>query len=282
MVLTRDFKETVRERVQRDPAFRDALLAEGIECLLTGDVDTGKAVLRDYINATIGFQELGGLTDKSPKSLMRMFSPDGNPQAGNLFGIVGELQKCEGLQLKVQTTRQEGETPLTFAPWIGDQYGRKSRFGCKLLVVGQSHYETDRDREPSLELTQRVVKRRVDGQNRQPFFTVMTKVLTQNLTNNDFSVWHEVAFYNYIQSFVAPRSSPTERQWQAARGPFRTVLKDLGPDAVLVASRAVGSRIDQHNGIGFAVVAHPAAGQKNVERIRVFRELMNRVRQAGG
>ena len=105
MVLTRDFKETIRERVERQPAFREALLTEGIESLLAGDVDTGRAVLRDYINATIGFQELGGLTDKSPKSLMRMLGPGGNPQARNLFEIIGQLQKREGLQLKVQATR---------------------------------------------------------------------------------------------------------------------------------------------------------------------------------
>ena len=75
MVFTRDFKETIRERVERELAFREAVLTERVECMLAGDVDTGRAVLRDYINATIGFQELGGLTAKSPKSLMRMFCP---------------------------------------------------------------------------------------------------------------------------------------------------------------------------------------------------------------
>ncbi len=79
MALTRDFKETVQARVERDPAFREALLKEGVQCLLSGDVETGKAVLRDYINATIGFEELGGLTHKSPKSLMRMLSSKDNP-----------------------------------------------------------------------------------------------------------------------------------------------------------------------------------------------------------
>ena len=105
MVLTRDFKETIRERVDREPAFREALLTEGIECLLAGDLDTGKAVLRDFINATVGFQELGGLIDKSPKSLMRMLGPGGNPQARNLFEIIGHLQKREGVHLRVQSTR---------------------------------------------------------------------------------------------------------------------------------------------------------------------------------
>ena len=50
MALTKDFKDTIQARAQRDPAFRKALLQEGVECLLAGDVDTGRAVLRDYIN----------------------------------------------------------------------------------------------------------------------------------------------------------------------------------------------------------------------------------------
>jgi hypothetical protein len=105
MVLTRDFKDTIKDRVARDPSFREELLKEGIECLLTGDVDTGKAVLRDYINATIGFDALGTATERSPKSLMRMFGPKGNPQARNLFEIIAHLQEREGIHLKVQTVR---------------------------------------------------------------------------------------------------------------------------------------------------------------------------------
>jgi len=106
MSLTRDFKETVRARIERDPAFREMLLEEGVECLLAGEVETGKSILRDYVNATVGFQELAGLTNKSSKSLMRMLGPHSNPQARNLFQIIGCLQKREGLQLKVQTVRQ--------------------------------------------------------------------------------------------------------------------------------------------------------------------------------
>jgi len=105
VALTIDFKETVKDRVVRDPAFREELLKEGIECLLTGDVDTGKAILRDYINATIGFDTLGSLTDKSPKSLMRMLGPKGNPQARNLFEIIAHLQKREGIHLEVRAVR---------------------------------------------------------------------------------------------------------------------------------------------------------------------------------
>ena len=105
MALTLDFKTAVKDRVERDPAFREELFKEGIECLLTGDVDTGKAILRDYINATIGFDALGTITAKSPKSLMRMFGPKGNPQARNIFEIIAHLQKQEGLQFKVHSVR---------------------------------------------------------------------------------------------------------------------------------------------------------------------------------
>ena len=105
MALTRGFKDTIKNRIDRDPAFREELLKEGIECLLIGDVDTGKAILRDYINATIGFDALGTLTTKSPKSLMRMFGPKGNPQARNIFEIIAHLQKQEGFQFKVHSVR---------------------------------------------------------------------------------------------------------------------------------------------------------------------------------
>ena len=105
MALTKDFKETIQARAQRDPAFRKALLQEGIECLLAGDMDTGRAVLRDYINATIGFGELAGVFDKSSKSLMRMFGPKGNPQASNLFAVIGYLQEREGIHLEVKVRK---------------------------------------------------------------------------------------------------------------------------------------------------------------------------------
>ncbi len=102
MPLTRSFKETVQARARRDSAFREALLSEGVEALLAGDVDTGKAVLRDYINATIGFEQLGRATGTPSKSLMRMFGPRGNPNARNLFSVIGALQRTSGVNLRVR------------------------------------------------------------------------------------------------------------------------------------------------------------------------------------
>ena len=102
MALTRSFKDTVRARVQADPAFRTALLAEAVNAFLGGDVDTGKSVLRDYINATVGFEGLAERTGTPSKSLMRMFSPAGNPAADNLFAVIRTLQQDSGVTLEVR------------------------------------------------------------------------------------------------------------------------------------------------------------------------------------
>ena len=102
MPLSRDFKTTVRERVQRDPKFGEELFREAMECLLAGDLETAKAILRDYVNATVGFEKLSGLTHRPAKSLMRMLSPKGNPQARSLLEVIGRLQEQEGFALRVQ------------------------------------------------------------------------------------------------------------------------------------------------------------------------------------
>src|SRR5476651_559902 len=106
MPLTRDFKATIRARVARDPKFRKELLREGIESMLTGDIATGKTILRDYINATVGFTELAEATHIPSKSLMRMLGPTGNPRAENLFEIVGFLQHREGVRFQVKAARR--------------------------------------------------------------------------------------------------------------------------------------------------------------------------------
>ena len=69
--------------------------------MLAGDVETGKAILRDYINAAVGFGQLAEVTHIPAKSLMRMFGPKGNPRADNLFQVIRHLQAREGIHLEV-------------------------------------------------------------------------------------------------------------------------------------------------------------------------------------
>ena len=105
MPLTHDFKETIRARAQREPDFRHALLREAVECMINGDLGTGKAVLRDYVNATLGFQALEKRTQIPAKSLMRMLGPKGSPSAANLSSILAALQKTERVRFEISLKR---------------------------------------------------------------------------------------------------------------------------------------------------------------------------------
>jgi hypothetical protein len=97
MPITRTFRNTVLKRAERDASFRKEMLIEAVNELLTGDLATGKAILRDYINATI--------TKKSSKSIHRMLGPRGNPRAENIIEIIKILQKHEHVTLKVKAKR---------------------------------------------------------------------------------------------------------------------------------------------------------------------------------
>jgi DNA-binding phage protein len=92
MTLTRDFKQTVVERVSRDPDFAKALLDEAATLFLSGEPDTARVILRDLVNATVGFEHLAELTQKPSKSLHRMLSPKGNPSMDNLAAIFGAIR----------------------------------------------------------------------------------------------------------------------------------------------------------------------------------------------
>src|SRR3954468_5250494 len=101
MARTKGFNELVQAQVKADKKFAEALLREGVDALISGDVESGKTLLRDYIKATVGFEKLGAATGAPPKSLIRMFGPRGNPQAKNLFSVIGYLQKRAGVRLQV-------------------------------------------------------------------------------------------------------------------------------------------------------------------------------------
>lgn len=105
MPVTREFRKTIMARASRDARFRHHLLTEAVNELLAGDLAAGKAMLRDFINATISFERLAVKVKKSSKSLHRMLGPKGNPRADSLFGIIKALQDHEHLRIRVQSRR---------------------------------------------------------------------------------------------------------------------------------------------------------------------------------
>ena len=108
MTLSRNFKLTVAARARRDPKFRHALFTEALNACLAGDMKTGKKVLRDLINATVGFERLAAQVKRPRKSVHRMLAPRGNPSTGNFFGIVKALQRKTGVRLRVTADLGEG------------------------------------------------------------------------------------------------------------------------------------------------------------------------------
>src|SRR5204863_10191585 len=103
MALTRDFKKTVAARVRRDPKFAKALLDEAATLFLNGEPDAARLILRDLVNATVGFEKLAEMTDKPSKSLHRMLSQNGNPSMDNLAAIFDALRRKLKVGIKVRT-----------------------------------------------------------------------------------------------------------------------------------------------------------------------------------
>jgi DNA-binding phage protein len=101
MALTRDFKETVAARVRSDPAFAQALLDEAITLFVNGDPESAKLILRDLVNATVGFEALAEEIHKPAKSLHRMLSRSGNPTMSNISAVFAAIKRA--LKVEVRT-----------------------------------------------------------------------------------------------------------------------------------------------------------------------------------
>lgn len=102
MIITRDFKETVNKRINRDPEFAEALLDEATSLFLNGEPETARLILRDLVNSTIGFEKLATQTSKPSKSLHRMLSAKGNPTMDNLTTIYNSLRKELNVNIAVK------------------------------------------------------------------------------------------------------------------------------------------------------------------------------------
>jgi DNA-binding phage protein len=97
------FKVSLVERVRSDLAFARALLDEAATLFLNGEPDMARLMLRDLVNATVGFEKLSAETAKPPKSLHRMLSQTSDPSMDNLAAIIGVLRQRLGLDLDART-----------------------------------------------------------------------------------------------------------------------------------------------------------------------------------
>ncbi len=109
MGLTTEFKEVFKANIDRDPEFGFEVFRGAVQALLDNDLATGRSVLRNYVNATIGFGKLSEITGLQEKSLMRMLSAKGNPVASNLLAVIWALQQINGVRLEVGYEAMESD-----------------------------------------------------------------------------------------------------------------------------------------------------------------------------
>jgi len=102
MALTREYKQTVVVRLQRDSKFAQALYTEALNALLEGETDGGLSMLRDLVHAGITFKSLARETGLGEKALHRMLSRRGNPTTRNLIAIIKAIYEDLGIQPRVR------------------------------------------------------------------------------------------------------------------------------------------------------------------------------------
>lgn len=102
MALTKDYRTSVIERIQRDPEYTAALYAEAVGSLVEGDKATALSILRDLVHAHITFKSLAKETGVGEKALHRMLGACGNPTAENLCRIMHTVE--QDLRLTTEVT----------------------------------------------------------------------------------------------------------------------------------------------------------------------------------
>jgi hypothetical protein len=154
------------------------------------------------------------------------------------------------------------EAPLFFEPWVGPQYRSAGLDRCRLLILGESHYGSEKW-DPPGEFTRAVIKRwAIDGPTGR-FFTVTCRLVRGGeipSVEQRTSFWNSVAFFNYVQDWVGeqPRDRPKPEQWAKSAEPFRRVLRELQPHAILVLGQDLWWHVSQ--AVTPAKPAHAPAG----------------------
>ncbi len=155
----------------------------------------------------------------------------------------------------------------TFSPWVGQNYGNAGNIlGFKVLILGESHYGPpgEEHENVTIDVIEKYAKKRGT-----PFFTTLTKSvlnLDSSLELDDESrlnFWGNIAFCNYIQSFVGEdaRIAPTKEQWEAGELPFKQTVKELEPDLIIVFGARLGEWVPTLDAkYSLCFVNHPASG----------------------
>ena len=172
-----------------------------------------------------------------------------------------------------------------FKPWVGEKYNEEGLYGVKILFLGESHYGTKGNEKP--ETTINVVKRLALCEERcHRFFTTTAKLALLKNSKNSITkkerkeLWNKVAFYNYIQEFVAnkARVRPSDEMWSFSEKAFLDVIEELQPQLIVVLGKELGRKLPSiPNNIVVCRVNHPSSGFKYSEWLPVFKDSLKQL-----
>lgn len=134
---------------------------------------------------------------------------------------------------------------LLFKPWVGKNYGNRSLFGVPILIVGESNYTDDPEREkPHSTFTHRLIEDAIAGCQRHRFFKYIRRTFNDDISPEVF--WNSIAYQEYIQDWLpCPGVRPNEKMWEKAKPLFRDVVHELKPECVLFVSKGVYDQVSQ-------------------------------------
>jgi len=163
---------------------------------------------------------------------------------------------------------------VRFAPWVGDAYASGFQ-GVRTLLVGESHYGAKRYERPTV--TSELIKALAFGERhpqstrklkRHPHYAkIMCAVMCFSSSRGSSTArrrhfWDQVAYYNFIQTFLEkPRLAPSAQAWARGDRPFTEVMRCLDPQIVVCFSKRNGKRGRALAGdVPVVVINHPSSG----------------------
>ena len=143
-------------------------------------------------------------------------------------------------------------TAIFFKPWIGDDYKAAKRFGKRVMILGESHYEWD-DEKPHPEWTRTFIGNQVSGDHTHAFWTRVAGAFIGHRPNlaEKREFWRTVAFYNYIQESAGngPRIRPTPEMWRKSETGFAEVLRRHAPQVLIVLGYQLWNNVPDLGGM---------------------------------
>ena len=139
-----------------------------------------------------------------------------------------------------------------FRPWIGDNFSEDGLRSKKILILGESHYQWNKNIPLTEDLTIQCILEQIDGGYTKAFWTniVITLLNIRPSLEDKYRCWHSVAFYNYIQCSVGfgPRVRPTPEMWEKSQTAFSEVINELQPDCIIVLGYQLWYNLPPNNG----------------------------------